>query len=271
MKKIVFPLLVALSLTAVEAFAQKTFKCAYRTKPVVADGLLNDWSYAIEDENVDRSGHLKYAIANDKENLYIAIRIFDKTTQAKVFFGGMKLVLDTAAKKQENTFIEFPIVAKLKPGEKPRWDFKSGERTGIKDLHLKAKEENKEMNLSGFYPFANGKYNIHENATGVKLGFDWDEDDALIYEAIIPLNTFYASAFKNKKKELTIGLRINGIDKNLLPEKQFTMLRPTNRRGGSAGSYGGRVQGGVPNPAADENDIFTEPIKYNLKLVLATQ
>ncbi|MNE84116.1 hypothetical protein D3C80_1809890 [compost metagenome] len=66
-------------------------------------------------------------------------------------------------------------------------------------------------------------------------------------------------------------MRINGIDKNLLPEKQFTMLRPTNRRGGSAGSYGGGVQGGLPNPAADENDIFTEPIKYNLKLVLATQ
>ncbi|AFD07940.1 hypothetical protein [Solitalea canadensis] len=269
MKKIVFPLLVALSLSSVEAFAQKTFKCAFRTKPVVADGLLNDWSYAIDDENVDRSGHLKYAIANDKENLYIALRIFDKTTQAKVFFGGMKMILDTAAKKQENTAIEFPIVAKLKPGEKPRWDFKSGERTGIKDLHKKAKEENKEMNLAGFYAFANGKQNINDNSSGVKVGFDWDEDDALIYEVIIPFNTFYASAFKSKKNELTVGLRINGIDKALLPEKQFTMMRPQNRRGGNAGSYGG-VQGGLPNPAADENEIFTEAIKYNLKLQLAT-
>ncbi|POY36525.1 hypothetical protein C3K47_09100 [Solitalea longa] len=269
MKNFVFFIALVLVFAVLNSCSTKTFKSTYRTKPVVADGKLNDWGYAIEDENVDRSGRVKYAIANDRENLYITFRVFDKTTQAKLFLGGMKLVLDTASQKQASTYIEFPLLVKLKPGEKPKWDFKPGERMGIKDLHKQAKETHKEMNISGFYAFANGKQALTDNKSGVSVGFDWDEDDALIYEAIIPFKAFYSTAFKNGKHQLSVGVRVEGIDKNTLPEQNYyAMMNGMGRRkGGSPMANASNL----PNPADQPYEIYTEPIKYDLKLQLATR
>ncbi|MCO4292593.1 hypothetical protein NF867_06950 [Solitalea sp. MAHUQ-68] len=270
MKKLVFLFAPVFMLVTLDSCSTKTFKSTFRTKPVVADGKLDDWGYAIEDENVDRSGRVKYAIANDKENLYVTFRVFDKTTQAKIFLGGMKLVLDTAAEKKPSTVIEFPLFVKLKPGEKPKWDFKPGERLGVKDLHLRAKENHKEMILSGFYAFANGKQALNNNVSNVSVGFDWDEDDALIYEAVIPFKAFYSSAFKKGKQELSIGVRVQGIDKNILPEQNFyAMMNGMGRRNG--GRSNTASPNNLPNPAENAYEIYTEPIKYDLKLQLATR
>ncbi|UKJ07001.1 hypothetical protein [Solitalea lacus] len=269
MRRLIYllPLTVILLL---EGCSSKTFQSTYRTRPVVADGKLDDWSYAIEDENVDKSGRVKYAIANDKENIYIAMRIFDKTTQAKMFLGGMKMFLDSSLQKQQTVAIEFPLTNKFKPGEKPKWDFKPGERLGLKDLHVRAKENNQEMKVIGFYAFANGKQALTDNKSGISIGFDWDEDNALIYEVIIPFKAFYGSVFKAKKPEIGIGLKIEGIDKNILPEKNmYAMMHQGGRK--VNGTVGMNGASGLPTQAEDQLAIYTEPIKYDLKLQLAVR
>src|SRR3978361_131259 len=74
---------------------------------IVIDGDVKEWGDSLRYYNKDKQ--LNYALANDQDNLYMAIRINDRSEQIRVLKAGLTLSVDTRGKKKESFSITFPV------------------------------------------------------------------------------------------------------------------------------------------------------------------
>ena len=100
-----------LSATFIHSFAQnKPVDNTLKPPPVgiVVDGDLKDWGDSLRYLNAEN--HIDYSLANDKDNLYMAIRINDYTEQIMILNAGLTLpaLIPTAAKKKRFS-VTFPV------------------------------------------------------------------------------------------------------------------------------------------------------------------
>src|SRR5699024_4957162 len=74
---------------------------------ILVDAYLDDWgdslSYYFEDQDI------QYKLANDKEFLYIACRIQDKTQQIQASLHGITVTVNPNGKKKDGPQLIFPI------------------------------------------------------------------------------------------------------------------------------------------------------------------
>lgn len=66
---------------------------------ITIDGKLEDWGDSLRYLNADK--HITYSIANDKDNLYMAIRINDYSEQVMVLNAGLSLSVDPRGRKRK--------------------------------------------------------------------------------------------------------------------------------------------------------------------------
>jgi hypothetical protein len=66
---------------------------------ITIDGDLNDWGDSLRYYNQDKQ--IKYSLANDKDNIYMAIRISDRTEQMRILNAGLTLSIDIRRKKRK--------------------------------------------------------------------------------------------------------------------------------------------------------------------------
>lgn len=71
------------------------------------DGNMAEWPK--EKFKTDDETKMSYAVDNDNQTLFLAVRISDKNIQKKVLQDGMNLYIDMKGKKKENRGIEFPV------------------------------------------------------------------------------------------------------------------------------------------------------------------
>src|ERR1700712_1677740 len=74
---------------------------------IAIDGDIKEWGDSLSYYNKEKQ--LNYGIANDAENLYVAIRIKDRSEQIRVLRAGLTLSIDTRGKKKETFSITFPV------------------------------------------------------------------------------------------------------------------------------------------------------------------
>src|SRR6201996_1989295 len=74
---------------------------------ITIDGDLKEWGDSLRYYNQEKQ--LNYALANDQENLYMAIRINDRSEQIRVLRAGLTLSIDTRGKKKETFTMTFPV------------------------------------------------------------------------------------------------------------------------------------------------------------------
>ena len=248
---------------------------------ITIDGYLNEWGDSLRYYNQDKQ--LNYALANDQDNLYMAIRINDRSEQIRVLRAGLTLGIDTRGKKKETFTMTFPVGDQSPQGmAETAQDLQSGNSDIKQEDHeelMKAKlTKLREIEVTGFKDIESETMTT-SNTYGFKVAIDYDKDGNLVYEAAIPLKFFHADdLFKN---EWAFNFKINGItkpgqDKNSGNHDGMT-------RGGSGGLGGGggggrgrmgggrgsRMGGGGGNNAPVDHSELSKSVDFWEKYYLA--
>jgi hypothetical protein len=230
---------------------------------VVVDGNLSEWGDSLRYLNEEKK--IPYTLANDHENLYVAIRINDRTEQARIINAGITLSIDPKGKKKETFTMTFPL---RDPGSKPQFGFRkddNGELTQ-QDRDELARERLTTLRNIKATGFKDIEYDMitTSNTYGIKAAINYDSDGNLVYEAAIPLKFFHAD--NSSKNEWAFNFKINGMQKNA-PSSQGGDLQGGGRggrgggrmgggggRGGRGGGGGGGGRGGSSN--TDNSELF---------------
>ena len=207
----------------------------WQPQPITVDGSNKDWPspYPQYDENAQ----IGYAVSNDKANLYITVETGDPATQLKIIKQGLTVWIDRKGEKNELTAINFPIPAA--GADKPSGIYiqqgqgsaaQQKQRMDIEDKVKQAMESANEYSLQGFKA-CNLQFPIQENDTcGVKVRMSIDEDNELVWEAVVPFRSFY---FKPEISRPDRGKALS------ICMETTAMKRPEGQAKGNRGNGGG--------------------------------
>jgi uncharacterized membrane protein YgcG len=200
---------------------------------IAIDGDIKEWGDSLRYYNTEK--HINYSIANDKENLYMAIRITDRLEQRKIFKAGITFAIDTKGKKKETFSITFPLnvqgggVAALVSQKEPEGEVTKQDR---EELMRERITTLRGIKVVGFKDIEDDMITT-SNTYGIQTAINYDENGDLICEAAIPLKFFHAD--ESSKNQWAFNFKINGL------------TRPTAAQGaeqGGEGGHGGRGGGG---------------------------
>lgn len=207
---------------------------------VMIDGNLKEWGDTLRYLNDEKK--LPYTIANDRENLYVAIRINDRTEQARVLNAGLTLSIDTRGKKKETFTMTFPL---SDAGTKTQLAYRKDDNSDVSrqdrdELMRERITTLRNIKVTGF------KDVVYEmittsNTYGFKAAVDYDKDGNLVYEAAIPLKFFHDD--KPLENEWAFNFKINGMQKPNMGsggnDMETAGMGGGGRRGGGMGGMGG--------------------------------
>jgi hypothetical protein len=248
---------------------------------IVVDGDLKDWGDSLRYYNQDKQ--LNYTLANDQENLYMAIRVNDRSEQIRILRAGLTLSIDTRGKKKQTFSITFPVGDQSAPGMAEKIQ---DLRDGNKDVKQEDREELakakltklREIKVTGFKDIESETMTT-SNTYGFKVAIDYDRDGNLVYEAAIPLKFFHAD--DPSKNEWAFNFRINGITRpgqNRDNGDHDGMTRggggggfagEGGRGGRMGGGRGGRVGGGGGNNTPVDRSELSKSVDFWEKYYLA--
>jgi hypothetical protein len=210
---------------------------------LVIDGSLTDWGDSLRYRNEEKN--IKYTLANDKENLYAAIRINDRLEQARVLNAGITISIDTRGKKKETFSMTFPL---RYPGT-PAPAFAGFKEDGNGEVTKEERDELtrerittlRSIKMTGFKDIENEMITT-SNTYGIKAAIDYDADGNLVYEAAIPLKFFHADDIA--KNDWAFNFKINGMQKPDRSAQSGDAQGSGGGRGGMSGGGRGGMGGG---------------------------
>jgi len=216
MKKVYPAFVLALAaqlLTAHHSSAQNT-KNSLQGPPtnINVDGDLKEWGDSLRYYNDEKK--LNYALANDKDYLYAAIRVSDRLDKMKALNAGITLTIDPKGKKKDSFALTFPLAA---PGEKPEFPKPkddNGEITQADRDELMRERITKlrYIKVVGFKDIEDDMITT-SNTYGIKTAINYDANGDLVYEAAIPLSFFHAGS-ETFKSEWAFNFKINGFQRS---------------------------------------------------------
>jgi len=185
--------------SAFTSFAHKeTDALDWQSKHVVADGKITEWPNPLR--FYDDKSRINYTITNDRNNLYLCMKVSDETSQRKILHGGVEFRIDTLEKKSFPIGFIFPIaneiVMEKHSDRELHQEPKPGEKRDYSTMSKKMLNHATEAQLTGFKPPLTGIISLVNNPSGLSAAITIDSLGILYYEAIIPFKTFY-------KNELT--------------------------------------------------------------------
>jgi YD repeat-containing protein len=208
---------------------------------ITIDGKLDDWGDSLRYLNADK--HITYSLANDKDNLYMAIRINDYGEQVMVLNAGLTLSVDPRGRKKESFTVTFPVGQEGGPTNFgiPRKDNNSNQPEEEHDELVEAElTKLRHVKVTGFSDIE-GTLITTSNTYGIKTALDYDKEGYLVCEAVIPLKFFHADNIS--KNEWAFNFRINGISRPGEQDHENGGQEGTGR-GGRGGGFGGGGHGG---------------------------
>lgn len=161
---------------------------SWQYSPVLVDGNMNEWPNPLR--FYDNKSKINYSITNDRNKLYVCLKISDELTQLRIMEGGMEFSIDTTDKKSYPVNVIYPQGSSASNPFDPKQHKMIIERYDVamaKQLFL---NQIKEIRLKGFkYPVTG---NITSNNTfGISVSVNWDKSGIMVYEAVFPFSAFY--------------------------------------------------------------------------------
>lgn len=204
---------------------------------MVIDGDIKKWGDSLRFYNAEKK--INYALANDKDNLYMAIKINDRLDQIKILRAGLTFSIDPKGKKKDASGITFPLTVQ---GSAPLTTIKenTGEITEQEreDLMRERLTTLRGIKVEGFKDIE-GDMITTSNTYGIQTAINYDQNGALICEAAIPLKFFHVD--DPAKNEWAFNFKINGITRPRATTQDGEQPeRPGGRGGGMGGMGGGR-------------------------------
>lgn len=203
------------------------------------DGNLQDWGDSLRYLNADK--HITYSLANNGDNLYMAIRINDYGEQVMILNAGLTLAIDPHGKKKDSFTITFPVGEEGGPTNFgiPR----QGIGDSVKQEHGELVEAEmtrlRHIKVTGFADIE-GNLITTSNTYGIKTALDYDKEGNLVCEAAIPLKFFHAGNIA--KNEWAFNIKINGFTKP--GQGRENGGQEGQGRSGRGGGFGGGGHGG---------------------------
>jgi len=240
-------ILIIICMTILAACSPKIAdKILWQAKPVVIDGKANEYPdmryYSTETK-------MFYSLSNDGTNLYLCFRINDESMQMKIMNAGMEVWIDTLVKSKEQIGILFPLADGEKMNMKEISPPMGSERQKPDRYSMKKGFLLKQnlMQMVGFKNIANDMIPIDDHS-GINVKIDWDNDNAMIYEAMIPYMAFYKESVSaiDTSKIFTLTININGIQMPETPQGGGQAGGRPPQGGGPGGSGGQGGPGGAP-------------------------
>lgn len=201
---------------------------------LVIDGNAKDWGDSLRYYNTEKK--INYSLANDQENLYMAIKVTDRLDQMKILRAGITFSIDTKGKKKETFSLTFPLNVGGNQPVAPMEKADNGDVTqeDRDELMHERITTLRGIKVAGFKDIEDDMITT-SNTYGIKTAINYDDNGNLIYEAAIPLKFFHADDVA--KNEWAFNFKINGI--------QRPAAKPDDDQGqGSGGGRGGRGGGG---------------------------
>lgn len=221
----------------------------YHLKPapknIIVDGSIKEWGDSLSYYSPEERLH--YAITNNKDTLYLAVKIYDRSEIMRILNAGLTFSIDPKGKKKETYSLTYPL--NVQGGSSIPFNRNPGENEGV------SKEERNELlqekltrlrgiKVVGFKDIEDDMITT-SNTYGIQTAINYDEAGNLIYEEAIPLKFFHA----DNKTEWAFNIRINGIQRpkpteNSNGENEGGGGRRGGMGSGGMGGGGGRHGGG---------------------------
>jgi hypothetical protein len=215
----------------------------------VLDGSTAEWPD--EKFEKDKETEIRYAVDNDKQTLFLALRIPATNTQMKIMRQGMNLYIDLKGKKKEGRGIEFPVKSEGGGFSSDAPDNRQNtDRQRVADMIAMRSSMALNlifMKLFGFSDAEPQKQGLQiENSANIL--FSWDSSNVMHIEYAIPLNMLDENISSLNQKNIGIGWKIEGSE---LPTDNNLVQGTTTLVSVPAGS--GRNSSRNPPPVSNNN------------------
>ncbi len=237
--------LIGLSFAGDNYFSTKLFSPVRTDSGFIAhklNGSTDEWP--ADKFTADKETSILYAIDNNAQNLYLALKIPSHAEEIKMMRMGMKLFIDLKGKHKENMGVEFPVKKVDGTGNPgtgvpaPQSNGQSNEqerKPDFKKIRMMLALNIISMNLFGFGEGDQLDQNL-ETEGSVQIAYNWDSTDVIQIEYLLPLKMLGDINSLNQKM-VSIGWKVNGME---IPSGSSSF----SGRPGGGGSSGGRPSGG---------------------------
>lgn len=282
-------LVMGISTSYASMSKKDVLKCEKQSTPLKLDGRVDNssqtWAY-------DKKEDIYYRLSNDHNNLYVELKIKNRSVVRKIYVFGFTVWVDPNAKGRNELGIKYPVGSfknrkERTPGQRqnPNMNYRQhrpGEQNPqmgpenrtqilkerVERLNKTLKEEQIKGNLKGFEKY--GFENSFFGAGGIEALAQMNAKGELIYEAAIPLK----SIFKNPGKYLKSHIPFSIVfETGYLEQDMSRMQRGGGMPGGGmpgGGMPGGRVGSGMRGSMSGGSfmDGIMDPTKIKLKRVV---
>jgi uncharacterized membrane protein YgcG len=207
---------------------------------IVIDGDIREWGDSLTYYSPEE--RLNYMIANSKDTLYLAVKIYDNTEIARVLNAGLTFSIDPRGKKKETFSITYPLNT---GGGQSLYGHKIDEAEGVtqedRDELMKEKITTlRGIKVVGFNKDIEDDMITTSNTYGIQSSLNYDEVGNLVYEEAIPLKFFHTDL--SSKNDWAFNIKINAIPRPTPGSESGE--NGGGHHGGGGGGMGGGGMGG---------------------------
>jgi hypothetical protein len=200
--------LLAISVVLLFSSCQKKlyqYSNTWSTKSVNIDGQLDEWQLPLEQPAAQIP--IKYRCSNDEKYLYLAVQASDEYMKAMFLHQGLKIWIDSTARRKEKNGIGYPIP--LRTSETNELASEAGNNTQ-KFIELYAAS----MQEFDVYGLADESLRL-SNLTSkeIKVALAFDQLRTLCMEIRIPIKTVLGSF--ESGKIFSLGIAVNNPSKSI--------------------------------------------------------
>jgi YD repeat-containing protein len=241
MKKIPFYIagIVAIQLiTTVVCHAQTDVNLKLKIPPahITIDGDIKEWGDSLTFYSPEE--RLNYMISNNKDTIYLAVKIFEKSEIARVLNAGLTFSIDPKGKKKQTFSVTFPL--NMQSGAPMLFKHPGADEDAVTQEDRDELMRDRITSLRGIkvvgFKDIEDEMITTSNTYGFQTAINYDDAGNLICEAAIPLKFFHADdAVKN---QWAFNIKINGIQRP-------APSADANGDSGGGGRHGGGGGGGM--------------------------
>ncbi|MGL6021782.1 MAG: hypothetical protein ACRC0A_01555, partial [Chitinophagaceae bacterium] len=186
--------------------AQNVLHADFVKNPILIDGKIEDWQ---EDFHFfDGSSGFFYAVSNDSNNLYLAFRSMETSTQMRFVELGMLLEITIKAQKKHHLYLEIPFDMK----DKKNVFFSSLENARVMPKLFSFNEQEKQYALY----YKKKQKTVYKMDSGeIPIKVFWDNKKVMTIEIALPFkNIFQSSVFNlSEVKSCILKVMLNAFDR----------------------------------------------------------
>ncbi|MCD4664710.1 MAG: hypothetical protein K8R68_05510 [Bacteroidales bacterium] len=222
----------------------------------------------------DSKARMLYGLSNDEENIYVRLKVTDQATRRKIILSGLTFWMDSVGKNRKQMTIRCPM-----PRERDELkNMKGAERTAKdkskKNFNLLNKtffNGHADMEIMGFDKEPTVMVINNKNENGINVMMKINDQEELIWEAIIPLKMAFTdpAEFKNGgNRFFSFGFESGAFD---APQMGNSTGADGRKPGGGRGGHEGGQRGGNMNQQSmPEMQAMMTPSKVKIKKVNLT-